>query len=106
VLAVLDKLRAAGAGQAPALAVLSPYRQQTERLQQAIAAARTDRLSHLGKFHAPSSASEFAGTVDSFQGGEADLVIISLVRNNARYGSSALGFIRDPRRMNVLFRVR
>jgi hypothetical protein len=41
------------------------------------------------------------GTVDSFQGSEADLVIISLVRNNPGTGFGALGFLRDQRRMNV-----
>ncbi len=41
------------------------------------------------------------GTVDSFQGSEADLVVLSLVRNNQRTGLSALGFLRDKRRMNV-----
>jgi hypothetical protein len=43
----------------------------------------------------------FVGTVDSFQGSEADLVVISLVRNNPRSGGSAIGFLRDRRRMNV-----
>jgi len=41
------------------------------------------------------------GTVDSFQGSEADLVIVSLVRNNPRAGGAALGFLRDRRRINV-----
>jgi hypothetical protein len=43
-----------------------------------------------------------AGTVDSFQGSEADLVIVSLVRNNRRSGSAALGFLNKAHRMNVL----
>jgi AAA domain len=44
---------------------------------------------------------KWVGTVDSFQGNEADLVILSLVRNNAGSGARALGFLRDKRRMNV-----
>ena len=41
--------------------------------------------------------------LDSFQGNEADVVIISLVRNNHHAGvRSALGFLSDPRRLNVL----
>ena len=103
VLAVLEKLRPADDHQPPTLAVLSPYRQQAQRLDQAIMNARADRLHHLAAFRSPSSTGEFAGTVDSFQGSEADLVIVSLVRNNPRYGAPALGFLRDPRRINVLF---
>lgn len=41
--------------------------------------------------------------MDSFQGGEADVVVVSLVRNNAHATpAKALGFLRDNRRMNVL----
>ena len=43
----------------------------------------------------------FVGTVDAFQGSEADVVLLSLVRNNARVGGGGLGFLRDRRRMNV-----
>ena len=43
------------------------------------------------------------GTVDSFQGSEADIVVVSLVRNNQHVAPlSALGFLSDFRRMNVL----
>lgn len=42
-------------------------------------------------------------TVDSFQGQEADLVIVSMVRNNlSESPSSALGFLRSAERMNVI----
>jgi superfamily I DNA and/or RNA helicase len=37
-------------------------------------------------------------TVDSFQGQEADVVIISLVRSN---DENEIGFLKDYRRMNV-----
>ncbi|MBQ9417854.1 MAG: AAA family ATPase [Bacteroidales bacterium] len=38
------------------------------------------------------------GTVDSFQGQERDVIVISLVRDNA---AGNIGFLRDLRRMNV-----
>ena len=39
-------------------------------------------------------------TIDNFQGEEANIVIISLVRSNSR---GAIGFLREPERVNVLF---
>jgi superfamily I DNA and/or RNA helicase len=38
------------------------------------------------------------GTVDSYQGRQADVVILSLVRSNA---NGILGFLRNVRRLNV-----
>lgn len=84
------------------IAVLSPYRAQVERLQRKIDALRADKASSLGAFQGFTADGRMYGTVDSSQGSEADLVIVSLVRNNHRTGVSALGFLRDPRRMNVL----
>ena len=40
------------------------------------------------------------GTVDKFQGMERDVVIVSLVRNNAE---GKIGFAREPERINVAF---
>lgn len=103
VLAVLDRVRAAPQrGKMPSLAVLSPYQRQAERLVHDIGAALPGRLAHLNGFRSPSQLGRLAGTVDSFQGSEADLVIVSLVRNNRRSGTAALGFLNKAHRMNVL----
>ncbi len=84
--------------------MLSPYRQQVRRLNQAVDKHWNGRLRHLGKFiPAVPGGQGICGTVDSFQGNEADLVIVSLVRNNHHSNvRNALGFLSDFRRMNVL----
>jgi hypothetical protein len=100
VINVLRHVRAREGGRRPTLAVLSPYKAQVSKLRSKIYSNRD--LAHLDAFATVREGREFVGTVDSFQGSEADLVIVSLVRNNPRTGSSALGFLRDRRRMNVL----
>ena len=104
VLDVLALLRAEPtAREASSLAILSPYAQQVRRLGEAIRENSAARLSHLDAFESSLKADAFCGTVDSFQGNEADLVVVSLVRNNHHghiYG--ALGFLTEFRRMNVL----
>jgi superfamily I DNA and/or RNA helicase len=43
-------------------------------------------------------------TVDEFQGREADIIILSLVRNNrSTISGRRWGFLRDPTRLNVMF---
>lgn len=86
----------------PTLAVLSPYSEQVRRLK---AAFDDNRASFpiLGDLSPGIDADRYCGTVDSFQGNEADVVIVSLVRNNHHASlRRALGFLSDPRRMNVL----
>ena len=88
-------------GNPPKLALLSPYRAQVRELK---AALRRDGplRQHLAKFGRVGA--EYVHTVDSFQGQEAEVIIVSLVRNNARQSlRGALGFLADRRRMNVLF---
>jgi hypothetical protein len=103
VLASLRLVQATESCKVPTLAVLSPYAAQVDLLTRRLGAARRKGvLPNLEKFAPARSGLDFVGTVDSFQGAEADLVVVSLVRNNARVGFGALGFLRDARRMNVL----
>jgi hypothetical protein len=104
VIRVLSRLRPTTDkdGNRPSLAVLSPYGEQVARLHLALENAVADRLRQLSGFEGPSKKPGYEGTVDSFQGGEADVVVISLVRNNDHVGKHALGFLRRRRRMNVL----
>jgi|GEM_PF-5631849 len=68
------------------LAVVSPYRAQVRMLE--------EQLGYQGVVH----------TVDSFQGREAEVVLVSLARNNAsEEPTKAIGFLVDPSRTNVMF---
>ena len=65
------------------IAVISPYREQI-RLLKELFAEMTDNIS--------------VNTIDSFQGQERDMVIISMTRSNP---DGEIGFLSDIRRMNV-----
>jgi superfamily I DNA and/or RNA helicase len=69
------------------VALISPYREQAEWLKKESAGLAEKYGIQIR-----------AGTVDGFQGQEADVVYISLVRSNSR---KEIGFLRDTRRMNV-----
>ncbi len=66
--------------------VISPYREQTERLTTSINKAYN---------YLPFVKID---TIDAFQGQERDLIIISLVRSNE---NAEIGFLKDYRRLNV-----
>lgn len=68
-----------------AIAVQSPYVAQVQLLR--------DRIDEI-----PMATGVDVATIDSFQGREADAVIISMVRSN---NLGAVGFLGDNRRMNV-----
>jgi len=85
----------------PTLAILSPYKEQVNRIIEALS-NRKELLSQFEPNGRNARQRVHIGTVDSFQGSEADVVIVSFVRNNERPGMRGLGFLRDPRRMNVL----
>jgi superfamily I DNA and/or RNA helicase len=100
VLEVLAALRPSpGAKQKPSLAVLTPYNEQVKQISQRVAMEKSGRLAHLAGFDVEN---ELVHTIDSFQGDEADIVVVSLVRNNARPWRKGLGILADARRMNVL----
>lgn len=87
----------------PSIILLSPYSKQVNYINEYL---RTNGVlkSLISKDFEIISDNEICKTCDSFQGGEADLVIISLVRNNINNDIySALGFLLDERRMNVMF---
>lgn len=88
------------------LSILSPYSQQVRLLRKNTATIDIpvgikpqEELAYVSP-----EQTRLVHTVDSFQGNEADIVIISLVRNNenASSGRHPLGFLRNEKRMNVL----
>lgn len=82
------------------LAVLSPYRRQVFELSAMLSAVYRTPPTWLESLHKNDSP---ASTVDSFQGNQADIVMVSLVRQNHAPPGSGLGFLKEAPRMNVLF---
>lgn len=77
--------------------ILSPYTKQVNVIN-----ARISK-DILPKWFELKNSDEICKTVDSFQGDEADIIIVSLVRHNsASTIRESLGFLLDQRRMNVL----
>lgn len=89
-------------GQLPTLVILSPYLAQVDYFDRLFRSQVDPDTGTLFGFASPRRDGKFIYTSDSFQGGEADVVIASLVRNNSLVGTRALGFIKNPQRMNVL----
>jgi hypothetical protein len=88
-------------GKPPSLVVLATYSGQV-RLLERLLNPKVDAEGRLGGFVSPRGDGRFVYTSDSFQGGEADVVLASLVRNNVMVGKPALGFLSNPQRLNVL----
>ncbi|NSZ87627.1 AAA domain-containing protein (plasmid) [Agrobacterium tumefaciens] len=89
-------------GRLPTLAVLSPYKAQVDHLKRSVVRQIKQPAGTLQGFASPRGDGNFVFTSDSFQGSEADVVLASLVRNNQLVGSRALGFMKNPQRVNVL----
>lgn len=74
----------------PGLAILSPYKRQYNLLRKRVKHGDVTEQS----FH----------TVDSVQGRQAEVVMVSLVRNNSHMSTGrGLGFLQAPERANVMF---
>ena len=73
--------------------IITPYQAQVKTFKE-----------EKNKFSELSDIDLMINTVDSFQGKERDIIILSTVRsnkNNAKNGNEAIGFLSDFRRMNV-----
>jgi len=103
VVRVLEELQPRGSEPCE-VQILSPYTNQLEIIRRAIEATHQNGgLPHM--FSGPFDLREgkrLGATVDEFQGSEADVVIVSLVRNNALVPWKSLGFLKERNRMNVL----
>lgn len=87
--------------EAPSLVVLATYSGQVTLLE-GLLMPKVDADGRLQGFVSPRGDGQFVYTSDSFQGGEADVVLASLVRNSVMVGRPALGFLSNPQRLNVL----
>ena len=84
----LDNLLVVLGQQEVSIGIISPYREQVLKIQEAI----------VHDFdHFPDADIE-VNTIDAFQGQERDVIYISLVRSNDK---GEIGFLKDTRRMNV-----
>lgn len=103
VLAALAELRALE-GAACELQILSPYNDQLKLIANtANKCFARGELAHLTQPTFNLRAGKRLGaTVDEFQGSEADVVVVSLVRNNALVANRSVGFLKHANRMNVL----
>ena len=94
-------------GEAPAAAVITFYAEQARRVRREFAtpASLVNRLraqmranATARAAHVDASAAPGVHSVDSFQGSEAEVVVVSAVRRNP---GRDVGFLADPRRLNV-----
>jgi hypothetical protein len=94
---LLEALQRYPAGE---ITVISPYKRQTAAIRSLLdfETVRTALPPAMDKNTWSAFLSSRIATVDSFQGGESDLVIISYVRSNTGQG---IGFTDNPNRINV-----
>ena len=79
------------------LVILTPYNDQKNLFLE------SNELNEISQKITTKPFNEIIRTVDEYQGHEADLTIISLVRNNTLSAKSSWGFISESERLNVMF---
>ena len=83
------------------ITIITPYRRQVRLIRDSLSLAAVRAITDNPKL-SQNAWEHFLrsriSTVDSFQGGESDVVIICYVRSNEGYG---IGFVDDPNRVNV-----
>ena len=92
------------------LAVLSPYNQQVALINRTIKKTTIHSIGLQPKqalrsgndTDDPQASERVAHTVDSFQGNQADIIAVSLVRNNTLPIGEGIGFLGEAPRINVL----
>ena len=89
------------------IAVLAPYNQQVRLLNDTLADVPlphgvVTRSPLLKTAREKYTSQRIAYTVDQFQGNEADVVVVSLVRNNESPSGRGMGFLEESPRLNVL----
>ena len=90
--------------------VLSPYNQQVAAINRRLNVELVSRAGMVAKqghhggrgVGGTNAMSRVAHSVDSFQGNQAGVIVVSLVRNNTYPPGSGLGFLEDASRINVL----
>lgn len=93
LIAYLKRLRAPSALD---LVILTPYKAQKRLMVQ------SEELRSLCAGLSDQPLEDLVRTTDEYQGREAELTILSLVRNNS-LGARAWGFMTSPERLNVMF---
>lgn len=78
------------------IGVIVPYANHVKKIQQCIEQTRRNNTSCLNQISAPLK--DLVASVDSYQGQERDLIILSFTRSNAK---GQVGFLQDWRRLNV-----
>ncbi|MHA1149212.1 MAG: AAA domain-containing protein [Promethearchaeota archaeon] len=79
------------------LIILTPYNDQKDLFLE------SEELRNICSKLTKTPFKEIIRTTDEYQGHEADLTILSLVRNNTLSATSSWGFIVEPERLNVMF---